>query len=148
MYEDDYVEAASLITLTGKKLQTIRVFRIQNPTHYTHYMTEKIRLTKQYKGLWPSGKNLEGRLYHETDKNTVNLIYASGFDSRFCRKNAVYFGQGSYFARDMDYSAKDVYSPPDGAGNKQGRSQRGGGAGGQPPPPTRDSPPNFYRINK
>ena len=43
-------------------------------------------------------------LYHGTDHSIVSSICAQNFDFRLCGKNAVVYGQGSYFARDASYS--------------------------------------------
>lgn len=114
--DDDYADAMARFILTGRKLETI--YRIQNPNLYTQYMIEKSNLEKLYAKTWPAGQNIEGFLYHGTDEGTVRKICARGFDSRYCGKNAVAYGEGSYFACDMNYSAQDLYSSPDSKGKK------------------------------
>ena len=99
----DYAEALQLFTLSGKTPQNI--YRIQNPTLYVQYQLEKTDM-EEFAG------SIERRLYHGTEEFIVPKICAKGFDRSYCGKNAVSYGRGSYFARDMSYSAHDTYSKP------------------------------------
>ena len=108
--DSDYAEARKLFNLSGNTLQ--KIFRIQNPVLYSQYQLEKTNMEKNYDGKWKYKSGMERRLYHGTDEKTVQNICEKGFDRSYCGKNAVCFGRGAYFARDMSYSANDKYSPP------------------------------------
>ena len=106
----DYAEALKLFTLSGKTPQ--KIYRIQNPTLYGQYQLEKTNIEKKYAGKWRFKSGMEQSLYHGTEEDIVPKICDKGFDRSYCGKNAVRFGRGSYFARDMSYSAQDEYSKP------------------------------------
>ena len=111
--DDDYNDALNLFTLKDKNLQ--KIFRIQNPTLYQQYQLEKFRMEIKYKaknGKWPFQSHMEQSLYHGTEKAVVRKICDNGFNRSYCGKNAVLYGCGSYFARDMSFSADDQYSEP------------------------------------
>ena len=116
--DSDYSVATKLFTLSGSS-SLHRIFRIQNPTLYAQFEAEKTKMDKLYAGQWRyRSSSIEWTLYHGTDSGTLAKINGNGFDRRYCGKNATWFGQGSYFARDMAYSAQARYSPPDRMGHK------------------------------
>ena len=51
-------------------------------------------------------------LFHGTSAMTVPSIVSQGFNRSFCGKNATVYGNGVYFAKDITYSASNIYSPP------------------------------------
>lgn len=51
-------------------------------------------------------------LFHGTSAMTVPNIVSQGFNRSFCGKNATVYGNGVYFAKDITYSASNIYSPP------------------------------------
>ena len=57
-------------------------------------------------------------LFHGTSSMSISSIVSQGFNRSFCGKNATVFGNGVYFAKDITYSASNVYSPPDEDGYK------------------------------
>ena len=60
----------------------------------------------------------ERRLFHGTNEETAHRIVAQGFNRSFCGKNATMYGKGVYFAKEAEYSARDVYSKPNGRGEQ------------------------------
>ena len=102
------------------------VYRVQNRTLYEQYIkyTEKLEL-KHRTGAGTGANNsfiflsspksktsLERRLWHGTRAESVDHIADQGFDRSFAGANACSYGQGSYFARDLQYSFSDTYSVP------------------------------------
>ncbi|MCP6769738.1 hypothetical protein NL529_33315, partial [Klebsiella pneumoniae] len=67
-------------------------------------------MEKHYASKFQSHK-MERQLYHGTKESAVLKICATGVDRSYSgTANAVCFGCGAYFARDMSYSAQDQYS--------------------------------------
>ncbi|XP_014788155.1 protein mono-ADP-ribosyltransferase PARP15 [Octopus bimaculoides] len=93
----------------------IKIERIQNKTLYHGYQT----LKKKYEVENPQMRNEVDGLWHGTAAGSVDGINKSGFNCSYCGKNATAFGEGVYFARDIQYSANDVYSTPDHHGIKK-----------------------------
>ncbi|XP_072025000.1 protein mono-ADP-ribosyltransferase PARP14-like [Amphiura filiformis] len=85
----------------------VKIERIQNKELYTQYTARKESMKTRL------GRDTEKTMYHGTSKDTVAKINMRGFNRSFCGKNAVAFGQGTYFARDAKYSAQDRYSNRD-----------------------------------
>ena len=56
------------------------------------------------------------RLFHGTDRGTLEKIMVNGFNRNFNGRNGTVYGIGVYFARDSSYSV--AYSPPDEYGNQ------------------------------
>ena len=67
-------------------------------------------MERKYAGKWRFQSGIERRLYHGTEESIMPKICDKGFDRSYSGKNAVCFGRGSYFARDMSYSAQEKYS--------------------------------------
>uniref|UniRef100_A0A3Q0R4U9 Poly [ADP-ribose] polymerase n=1 Tax=Amphilophus citrinellus TaxID=61819 RepID=A0A3Q0R4U9_AMPCI len=63
-------------------------------------------------------QNNERRLFHGTCENTVPIINDRGFNRSYAGKNAAYYGNGTYFAVNASYSARDTYSKPNQNGEK------------------------------
>lgn len=57
-------------------------------------------------------------LFHGTAKEACANIVSKGFNRSYCGKNATLYGRGVYFAKDITYSLRDTYSPPDAGGTK------------------------------
>lgn len=51
-------------------------------------------------------------LFHGTSAISIPSILSQGFNRSFCGKNATLYGNGVYFAKDITFSASDIYSPP------------------------------------
>ena len=58
-----------------------------------------------------SSMRYERFLYHGTKRSNVENINAKGFDRSYSGAHATLYGKGSYFARNLSYSAH--YSPVD-----------------------------------
>ncbi|KAK3606050.1 hypothetical protein CHS0354_006395 [Potamilus streckersoni] len=95
-------------------VQVLKIERIQNKTLYSQYQSKR----KLIDEMNPGQKN-EMDLWHGTAGQAVNSINVHGFNRSFCGKNATLYGDGVYFAKEAYYSAREVYSPPDAAGNKR-----------------------------
>lgn len=114
--DPEYVAAARLFTVKGT---LHHIYRIQNPTLFTQFTAEKLKMHQVYANhewnsrLLPLNERL---LYHGTKRENVKDINMNGFDRSYA--NAAVYGFGSYFARDMSYSAEIRFSPPDTAGHK------------------------------
>ena len=55
---------------------------------------------------------LERSLFHGTCADALELIAKHGFDRSYSGQKATLYGHGTYFARDIRYSAQDQYSAP------------------------------------
>ena len=95
-----------------------KVYRVQNFNFYQQFLNEKERLKKKYKNDQKIVSNMEQFLFHGTMKSSVPKINEKGFDRSYCGKNATSYGQGVYFAKKLDYAAKDTYSVPTSSGKK------------------------------
>lgn len=82
-----------------KSHKIVSIQRVQNPDLWIQYKQKKDRMAKK------SGKEPEERqLFHGTNPSTVEAICQQGFDWRMCGKNATFYGKGSYFASNANYS--------------------------------------------
>ncbi|CAI9714736.1 protein mono-ADP-ribosyltransferase PARP14-like [Octopus vulgaris] len=93
----------------------IKIERIQNKTLYHGYQV----LKRKFEVENPNITNEVDGLWHGTTERAVKGINESGFNRSYCGKNATAFGEGVYFARDIQYSASDAYSTPDHHGTKR-----------------------------
>ncbi|XP_038654293.1 protein mono-ADP-ribosyltransferase PARP14-like isoform X2 [Scyliorhinus canicula] len=89
------------------------ITRIQNPTLWRLYVARRNEMNRQR----PHQQN-EKCLYHGTYPDICPKINADGFNRSYCGLNAVFYGDGTYFAQNAKYSAHDTYSKPDANGNK------------------------------
>ncbi|XP_029638455.1 protein mono-ADP-ribosyltransferase PARP15-like [Octopus sinensis] len=87
----------------------IKIERIQNKTLYHGYQV----LKRKFEAENPNITNEVDGLWHGTAEGAVRGINKSGFNRSYCGKNATLFGEGVYFAKDIQYSASDAYSTPD-----------------------------------
>ncbi|XP_074157489.1 protein mono-ADP-ribosyltransferase PARP14 isoform X2 [Sminthopsis crassicaudata] len=95
-------------TYTIEKIQ-----RIQNKNLWNLYQARKISMDDQNKNT-----NNERFLFHGTDANSVPGVNNQGFNRSYAGKNAIFWGKGTYFAVNADYSANDTYAKPDINGKK------------------------------
>uniref|UniRef100_UPI00398F08FE protein mono-ADP-ribosyltransferase PARP14-like isoform X2 n=1 Tax=Pristiophorus japonicus TaxID=55135 RepID=UPI00398F08FE len=112
----EYQEVASdfmktLAINTTCKIDAIS--RIQNPTLWRLYVAKRNEMNRQR----PHQQN-EKLLYHGTSPETCSKINADGFNRSYCGLNATFYGNGTYFAQNAQYSAHDTYSKPDATGRK------------------------------
>ena len=90
-----------------KENYTIEQSFVKNNMLESAYNTYKKNLCKR------DGKDSERIVFHGTTKETVNKIMTQGFNRSFCGKNATVYGNGVYFATNIDYSLQTQYSKPD-----------------------------------
>ncbi|XP_078088698.1 protein mono-ADP-ribosyltransferase PARP14-like isoform X2 [Mustelus asterias] len=115
----EYQEVAQCFKGTLGDYATTQTFkidsitRIQNPTLWRLYVARRNEMNR----LRPHQQN-EKCLYHGTYSDICSKINADGFNRSYCGLNAVYFGDGTYFAQNANYSAHNTYSKPDATGKK------------------------------
>ncbi|KAK3606051.1 hypothetical protein CHS0354_006396 [Potamilus streckersoni] len=116
----EYTDVVSQFMATVKKensnasVPISKIERIQNRTLYAQYQSKKKLINEMN-----PGQINEMDLWHGTAGQAVASINVHGFNQSFCGKNASLHGDGVYFAKEAYYSARDIYSPPDAAGNKR-----------------------------
>ena len=102
--DKDYAEAFNLFKLPGGTLH--KIFRVQNATLFLQYMTEKRKMDQIYATQTASSVSHEHFLYHGTNRTNVDNINANGFDRSYSgAAHGTALGNGTYFARDIAYSA-------------------------------------------
>ncbi|KAG7355278.1 receptor family ligand binding protein [Nitzschia inconspicua] len=115
------VGSAFLSSLKSKKLKIHGIERIQNMGMWQSYVVKRQTICyreteldrpqalQRFEKCW---------LWHGTNKEVYEKIIQQGFNRSFCGKNATLWGKGVYFARDAEYSSREVYSSPDNRGIK------------------------------
>ncbi|KAG7341246.1 receptor family ligand binding protein [Nitzschia inconspicua] len=119
--EYQQVESAFLSTLKSRKLKIHGIERIQNMGMWQSYVVKRQTICYREAELdRPQAIQRLERcwLWHGTNKEVYEKIIQQGFNRSFCGKNATLWGKGVYFARDAEYSSRDVYSIPDSKGTK------------------------------
>jgi serine/threonine protein kinase len=112
----EYLEVSAIFQASlnpAYPANVLRIERVQNPCQWMMYHVKKRDMETQ--GTPGHG---ERRLYHGTDEATVPKIVSKAFNRSYCGKNATFYGEGVYFARDAEYSARDTYSAPNVRGEK------------------------------
>ncbi|KAM5152440.1 LOW QUALITY PROTEIN: protein mono-ADP-ribosyltransferase PARP14-like [Mantella aurantiaca] len=94
-------------------MRIIKMERIQNRHLWINYQIKKQSIDDKN-----GSTNSEKQLFHGLDANTVSSVNHNGFNRSYAGKNAAYYGNGTYFAVNANYSAHDTYSRPDGKGYK------------------------------
>ncbi|XP_006814558.2 protein mono-ADP-ribosyltransferase PARP14-like [Saccoglossus kowalevskii] len=97
---DEYQEAYKLFFDTLGSFRTrckvIKIQRVQNPWRYRQYMTSRRKF---------EDREYEKRLFHGTHADNVTYINRENFNRSYQATNVgARFGQGSYFAKDSEYS--------------------------------------------
>ncbi len=100
------------------RLKIHKIYRIQNLFFYQQYDQEREMMKSKHKNDIAILANMEQKLFHGTERSCVPKINEKGFDRSYCGKHATAYGQGVYFAKQMEYAARDTYSPPTRAGKK------------------------------
>ena len=103
-------KTSGTINLLPKQIKdnyTIEQSFVKNNMLESAYNTYRKSLYKR------DGKDSEKIVFHGTTKETVDKIMTQGFNRSFCGKNATVYGNGVYFASNMDYSLQTQYSKPD-----------------------------------
>ncbi|XP_068444612.1 protein mono-ADP-ribosyltransferase PARP14-like [Clinocottus analis] len=90
--------------------QTVmKIERVQNVHLRRAYQAQRNQISD--KNRQPDGE-CERSLWHGTTQDSCDSIMKNGFDRRFSGQNGTRFGEGTYFARDAQYSAQPTYSKP------------------------------------
>ena len=116
------VEKAFMLTLDDpsrnlKRTQfTIQsVERIQNMDLWNLYVAKRKSICGR-KSPKDAQSLVRNWLFHGGRPDTVDKILQQGFNRSFAGRNAMRYGQGSYFARDASYSTYPLYSERDANG--------------------------------
>ncbi|NWH63475.1 PAR14 polymerase, partial [Geococcyx californianus] len=109
----EYQEVQNKFQRTCPDFVILKIERIQNPFLWQTYQIKKISLCAKNKN-----HNNEKFLFHGTDVSSLNTINYNGFNRGFAGKNAAVIGNGTYFAVDASFSARNTYSKPDTIGRK------------------------------
>ncbi|KAM6268599.1 protein mono-ADP-ribosyltransferase PARP14 [Porphyrio hochstetteri] len=104
----EYLEVQNKFKKTCPNFVIEKIERIQNPFLWRTYELKKASLCTKNKS-----QNNEKLLFHGTARCTLSTINYNGFDRGYAGKNAAVIGNGTYFAVNASYSARDVYSSPD-----------------------------------
>jgi poly [ADP-ribose] polymerase 10/14/15 len=94
-------------------LNVLSVSVLQAPARWMAYNMKKAHLEAK---LAASGGANEQRVFHGGAEASIRGISRQGFIREY--NHASKYGKGTYFARDMSYSASDRYSPPNANGEK------------------------------
>jgi serine/threonine protein kinase len=92
-------------------LDILSVSVVQDPSKWIAYNLKKAQLGARL----ATGAN-ERRVVHGGSELSIRNIARQGFIREY--NSASVYGKGTYFARDMSYSASDRYSPPNANGEK------------------------------
>ncbi|XP_034043176.1 protein mono-ADP-ribosyltransferase PARP14-like isoform X1 [Thalassophryne amazonica] len=98
---------------TSCKRTVLKIERIQNAT-----LWKSLEIKKSEMDLRNGHQNNEKHLFHGTCPTTIAHINQHGFNRSYAGRNAACYGNGTYFAVDASYSARDTYSMPDSQGQK------------------------------
>ncbi|KAM6307502.1 protein mono-ADP-ribosyltransferase PARP14 [Aegotheles albertisi] len=109
----EYLEVQKKFKKTCPNFVIKKIERIQNPFLWQTYQIKKNSLCTKNKN-----ENNEKLLFHGTPASSLSMINYSGFNRGFAGMNAASIGNGTYFAVDASYSAKDTFSRPDPNGRK------------------------------
>ncbi|XP_048202345.1 protein mono-ADP-ribosyltransferase PARP15 [Perognathus longimembris pacificus] len=90
-----------------------KIERIQNRDLWNIYQAKKTAMDAKN-----GHKQNEKQLFHGTEADSVPHVNTNGFNRSYAGKNAVFYGKGTYFAVNANYSARDTYSRPDANGKK------------------------------
>ena len=65
---------------------------------------KKKKVLKRNIKLSCAATNIEEKLFHGTNHNSLQAICRDGFNRTYCGKNGTMYGQGLYFSREAIYS--------------------------------------------
>ncbi|XP_030198904.1 protein mono-ADP-ribosyltransferase PARP14-like isoform X1 [Gadus morhua] len=108
----EYNEVLQLFKATVPQ-NVIKIERVQNPV-----LWKSLQLKKAEMEARNGHQNNEKRLFHGASSTSIQDINQYGFNRSYAGKNAAYYGNGTYFAINANYSAHDTYSKPDAQGQK------------------------------
>ncbi|XP_011806191.1 PREDICTED: poly [ADP-ribose] polymerase 15 isoform X1 [Colobus angolensis palliatus] len=111
--QPEYNTIKDKFTQTCSSYTIEKIERIQNAFLWQSYQVKKRQMDIKNDHM-----NNERLLFHGTDADSVPCVNQHGFNRSYAGKNAVFYGKGTYFAVDANYSANDTYSKPDSNGRK------------------------------
>uniref|UniRef100_A0A8C5SFI7 Poly [ADP-ribose] polymerase n=1 Tax=Laticauda laticaudata TaxID=8630 RepID=A0A8C5SFI7_LATLA len=109
----EYKDVEKIFRIGCPTFRIEKIERVQNPYLWQAYQVKKKQIKTQN-----GHENNEKVLFHGTPRSTLVPIYQNGFNRSYAGKNAAMIGNGTYFAVNSNYSAKDTYSTPDQNGRK------------------------------
>ncbi|XP_061166926.1 uncharacterized protein LOC133175819 [Saccostrea echinata] len=109
----------------------ISIHRVQNPRLWQKFSLARKHISEEF------GQNLvnEQQLFHGTKCEAIEAICRYGLDWRMCGENGVAFGQGTYFAKNAQYSDGYCQHYTGQLGNPYQPSGFSFSSGFGPPPP-------------
>ncbi|KAM4889417.1 protein mono-ADP-ribosyltransferase PARP14 [Thomomys bottae] len=111
--DPEYNTVANKFNETCSHFAIEKIERIQNPDIWNSYQLKKKAMDDKN-----GHKQNERLLFHGTEAGFVPHVNKNGFNRSYAGKNAVYYGKGTYFSVNANYSANDMYSKPDANGKK------------------------------
>lgn len=108
----EYQEVLQLFQKSCNKT-VLKIERVQNPV-----LWQSLQIKKRAMDVKNGHTKNERRLFHGTCDDTAAHINEHGFNRSYAGKNATYFGKGTYFAVNAQYSSQDTYSRPNPKGEK------------------------------
>ncbi|MFT7809774.1 poly ADP-ribose polymerase 14-like [Arapaima gigas] len=143
----EFQEVNDMFVATCSNFTVKKIERIQNTSLWKSYQIKKRQIDEKN-----NHSNNEKQLFHGTSVDSIQKINAHGFNRSFCGKNAVVYGNGTYFAVEAKYSAHSTYSTVDNLGQKYmylarvvvGNYTRGGKGLREPPPKDPSNPTDLY----
>uniref|UniRef100_A0A672JFB8 Poly [ADP-ribose] polymerase n=1 Tax=Salarias fasciatus TaxID=181472 RepID=A0A672JFB8_SALFA len=106
----EFTEVEQGVKKTGLTLNIISIERVQNQTLWQSYQLMKKNMDQKNRTT-----NNERLLFHGTKSASVDLINNKGFNRSYAGTHGAMYGNGSYFAVDPVYSARN-YAKPDASG--------------------------------
>ncbi|XP_005049680.1 PREDICTED: poly [ADP-ribose] polymerase 14-like [Ficedula albicollis] len=143
----EYKRVEKMFKTTCANFTIEKIERIQSRILWQTYQLKKKSICEKNKN-----QNNEKLLFHGTAASSLRLINSYGFNRGFAGKNAAAIGNGTYFAVEARYSARDTYSVPDVNGKKHmylaqvltGKYCAGRRGINAPPPRSQADPTDLY----
>ncbi|NXH34828.1 PAR14 polymerase, partial [Myiagra hebetior] len=110
---EEYKDVQERFLRTCQSFRIEKIERVQNPYFWKAYQIKKCEMDKKN-----GNRQNEKKLFHGTSKESLTLINKYGFNRSYAGMHAANFGNGTYFAVNANYSARDTYSKPDVNGRK------------------------------
>ncbi|XP_067951553.1 protein mono-ADP-ribosyltransferase PARP15-like [Watersipora subatra] len=86
-----------------KRVDVIKITRVQNPLTYKQYVTLKDHIRQQ---LGDTSESVERKLWHGTSRDNIDKITSKFFDRSFAGDHGAMYGFGCYFSTTSQYSHK------------------------------------------
>ncbi|XP_069791374.1 protein mono-ADP-ribosyltransferase PARP14-like isoform X2 [Narcine bancroftii] len=107
LQSQEYQKVEELFRTTVSHFVILKIERIQNIYLWNNYMIKKQMINEKN----PAETKNESCLFHGTPPDTLESINHFGFNRSFAGRNATMYGNGTYFAKNAQYSIS--YSKPD-----------------------------------